>query len=270
MYKQILPLLVLAIAVFAAVIAGCTGTAPAADTGSVNTPPVTEKAVYIIGIDTDYPPYTFLDENGNPQGFDVECAKWIANDQGINIEFKVVPWEGIINELLNNNIDMIYSGMSITPERSALVKFSDIYWVTNYGVAVRKNSLVTIDQIMNGTAKIGAPKGTTTAEWIQKELIDSGKMPPEKLILYDTFPQALEALEYARIDAAIYDTPVVIESIDGKYLDFIGTIESGEKFGIAVRKDDAQLLSKLNAGLKNLKASPKWSELVNKYDLARR
>ena len=268
MNKKILTVSLLAIAVIAAVIAGCTGT-PSADPGNPNGNAIA-KGKIIVGIDEKYPPYTYLDKNGVPGGFDVESMKWIATDQGIDYEFKTVEWNSMLKELLDKKIDVIYSGMSVTPDRAEKVAFSDVYWVTNEGVAVKHNSPVTMNDVKTGKVMLGAPKESTTAEWVRENLIGTGILSSAKFELFDDFPAALAALESGRIEAAIYDTPTVIESIEGKDFDFLGTIETGEKYAIAVRKDDTQLLGKINEGLKNLKASPRWNELVTEYKLTKR
>lgn len=289
MDKKILSVCIIALAVLAAVFAGCTGTQQSAATATPTpvtntdnptaapteteaqteapTTAVVEKTVYIIGIDGEYPPYSYVDKDGNAQGFDVECAKWIAEDQGFEAKFQPTAWDGIIPALLAKKIDMVYSGMTITPERSAKVTFSDVYWVINQGVAVKNGSTITIDDVKTGKAKIGTQRGCTAAEWIQKELIDKGILDANKLVLYDNFPLALTDLENGRIDAAMYDAPVVKKSIEGKKVDLIGTIDTDEDYGIAFRNEDTELLEKMNAGLKNLKNSTKWAELVEKYEL---
>ncbi len=276
MDKKILSMLIVAIAVIAVVFAGCTGTqtpaTPATPTDSGNAgdvKDVSEKTVYIIGIDGEYPPYSFVDKDGNAQGFDVESAKWIAEDQGFEVKFQPTAWDGIIPALLAKKIDMVYSGMTITPERAAKVTFSDVYWVTNQGVAVKKNSLLTIDQVLNGSVKIGTQRGCTAADWIQKNMVDTGILDSSKLVLYDNFPLALTDLENGRIDAAMYDTPVVKKSIEGKELEFLGIVEAtADNYGIAIRNEDTELLEKMNTGLKHLKESPKWAELIAKYELS--
>ncbi|MBP5083418.1 MAG: transporter substrate-binding domain-containing protein [Methanomicrobium sp.] len=84
---------------------------------------------------------------------------------------------------------------------------------------------------------------------------------------YDDFQSGLTALEEGQIEAFIYDAPGLIEAIEDRNLEYLGAINTGEKYGFAVRKEDAQLLEKLNAGLKHLKDSPKWAELIAKYEL---
>jgi polar amino acid transport system substrate-binding protein len=77
-----------------------------------------------MGIDAEYPPSTHLDESGNPAGLDVGSVTWIVQEEGFTVEFRLVTWNESIPALLGGDIDMIYSGMSITEERERQVNFS--------------------------------------------------------------------------------------------------------------------------------------------------
>lgn len=273
MHKKILPVSILAIAIIAAVIAGCTTTpaspsSPASDSQKGTADANGIGKTVAVGIEVKYPPYSYIDKDGKPQGFDIESAKWIAEDQGLNIEFRTVEWDGIIPALLAKKIDMIYSGMTINPERAEKIAFSEIYWVTNQGIAVKKNSPLTLDDVMSGKAKIGTQRGSTAEGWIRENLIGKGILDSGKLVLYDNFPFTITDLESGRIDAVMYDTPVIKKNLKGRDLEFLGIVENTEEdYAVAVRKEDTELLKKINAGLKNLKESPKWAELVEKYGL---
>lgn len=82
----------------------------------------------INGIDANYPPFAYVDETGKPAGFDVDSMNWIAKKMGFTVEHKPMDWDGIIPALLAKKIDMVCSGMSISPERKAQANFSDPYW----------------------------------------------------------------------------------------------------------------------------------------------
>ena len=73
----------------------------------------------INGIDANYPPFAYVDETGKPAGFDVDSMNWIAKKMGFTVEHKPMDWDGIIPALLAKKIDMVCSGMSISPERKA-------------------------------------------------------------------------------------------------------------------------------------------------------
>ena len=109
----------------------------------------------INGIDANYPPFAYVDETGKPAGFDVDSMNWIAKKMGFTVEHKPMDWDGIIPALLAKKIDMVCSGMSISPERKAQANFSDPYWTIRKIFITKKGSKVTEDQIYNGKIKLG-------------------------------------------------------------------------------------------------------------------
>ena len=230
-----------------------------------------DKPVYVDGIDAAFPPFAYIDKNGNPTGFDVEAIQWIANEMGFEVKIVPVDWDAIIPTLKAGNIDLIASGMTITPERQKQVDFTDPYWRINLAVVVREvkgddGALVPQYNIFSAVAPgrtVGVQRGTTSQDWLTENLIDAGV--GIKLKLYDNFLLALEDLLIGRIDAVVMDEPTARSAIAGKSAAVVGTIETGEIYGYAVRKGDTKLLSLLNEGLRRLKASPEWDKLVQKW-----
>ena len=255
-------------------LCGCTGTDKALSspekTTVVEKPTLAEQksdVVYKVGIDVPYPPFSIMDADGNPTGFDCESIEWIAKDQGFEVEFVPTAWDGIIPALQAGKIDMAYSGMTITEERKEKVNFSTPYWVVNQMVVVKEGSPVTLDQVKSGKVTIGTQRGCTAAIWVDENLVNKTLMPSENLKLYDNTPLAVEDLASGRIDAVMYDSTVMNDIIAGKPVTKIGMIETNEEFGIAVRKEDTALLDKLNAGLDKLMISPEWKALIEKYKM---
>jgi len=246
------------------VLSGCTGTSsPAAPSPAGSQP----EKTYIVGIDGQYQPFSYIDANGTAQGFDVDSMRWIAEKKGMKITFQATAWDGIIPALQAKKIDLIYAGMTITPERAEQVNFSTPYWEVNQDVVARNDSALTLDDVKAGKAIIGTQSGCTAAIWIDKNLIGTGKMPQGNLKLYDNTPLAVDDLSAGRVDAVMYDDLVLKDIIAGKAIRKIGNIETKEEFGVAVRKDDPELLATMNNGLAQLKADPYWQELITKYKM---
>ena len=223
------------------------------------------QETYIVGTDGQYQPFSYVDSDGNMQGFDVDSMRWIAEKNGFRVKFQVIEWDWIIPALLADKIDIIYSGMTINPERSEKVDFSEPYWIVNQDVVARSDSAITLDDGAAGKAIIGTQNGCTAATWIDQNLVETGKMPSSQLKLYANTPLAVDDLVAGRIDAVMYDDLVLKDIIANKPVKIIGNIETQEEFGIAVRKSDRQLLAMLNDGLAQLKADPYWQELIVKY-----
>ena len=86
-------------------------------------------------------------------------------------------------------------------------------------------------------------------------------MDKDNLKTYDNFPLVAEDLKNKRIDAAIYDKPPMLDAIEGKPLVIVGEIDTGEEYGVAIRKEDTELLETINEGITKLMADPYWEEL---------
>lgn len=226
-----------------------------------------EKKVYINGIDADYPPYAFIDEKGNPAGFDVECLNWIAQEMGFEVKHQPTAWDGIVSSLLAKKIDMVYSGMTINEERLKKVDFTIPYWVINQALCVQEDSdLNIIAALSSDKYTVGTQRGCTAAMWIEDNLVKTGILPKDNLKLYEGFSLAVKDLVNGRIDSAMMDDVMVEDAIrKGQPVKIIGRIETREEYGIAVRKEDKELKALLDEGIAKLKKSTKWDELIIKY-----
>lgn len=227
-----------------------------------------EDKVYVNGIDANFPPFAFVDKNGNPDGFDVAVVNWIAKEKKFKVKHQPMDWDGIIPSLNAKKIDFIASGMSITEARKKEVNFSNPYWIIKQVLVAKKDSDLTPDSAMAEGKKIGVQRGTTEAKWIEENLIKKGGKKFE-LVYYDSAPLAVEDVVNGRIAAAAMDDAPAQDAVNkNKPVKIIGSFGMPEEeFGYAVRKEDAELLKTLNEGLKQIMASPVWEELKAKYEL---
>ena len=222
---------------------------------------------YVVGIDGDYPPYSFIGEDGETTGFDVESIEWIAQKMGFEVEIKPVAWDGIIPALLAKKIDLIYSGMTASEERKKVVTFSNVYWRVNQAVCVRQDSNLNMISALIGKNKIGTQRGTTAAMWLEDNLVKKGYLAKDDLKLYDNFPLSIKDLENGRVESVMFDDIMVEKAIKDKSMKIIGTVSTGEDYAVAMRKEDTQLHKMINDGLEMLMKSSKWQELREKYDM---
>ncbi len=228
-------------------------------------PALAAQKTYVNGIDANYPPFAYIDEKtGSPAGFDVESMNFIAKKMGFEVKHVPVAWDGIIPALLAKKIDMICSGMSATDARKTQVGFSDPYWTVDRVFVVKKGSVLKADELFTAKIKIGAQRGTNESTELQKE--KEARKSPMEIRLYDSAPLAIEDLMNGRIDAALMDElPAADAAAAGKTIVKIGTFGHPSPFGVAVRKNDAELLKLINEGYKQLMADPFWQELQKKY-----
>ncbi|MFO7750104.1 MAG: ABC transporter substrate-binding protein [Desulfobacteraceae bacterium] len=220
----------------------------------------------INGIDANFPPFAYIDKAGEPSGFDVESMEWIAREMGFEVEHKPIDWDGIITSLLIKKIDVIASGMSITPDRAKKVDFSIPYWEIKQVLVVKDDVDATVDGILKGNKVIGVQQGTSEAKWLKANAEEKGWN--FELRYYSSSPLAVEDVLNGRIAAAAMDDAPAKDAASKKPVKSIGTFGMHvEDFGYAVRKGDTELMEKINKGLEKLMASPRWEELKKKYDL---
>lgn len=226
---------------------------------------------YVNGIDANYPPFAYVDGNGKPSGFDVDAMNWIAKKMGFEVEHKPMDWDGIIPALLANKIDMVCSGMSITPERQAVVDFSDPYWNVQKVFVVRINGGPTMQKLLSTKRVVGVQRGTNEHELLEKLLqggfeLEGVKKPNFTLRFYDSAPLAIQDLINGRIDAIGMDSAPAKDAIkNGAKIKMIGEFAPEDQFGVAIRKGDDELRKLINEGYRKLMRDPYWSELVKKY-----
>lgn len=220
---------------------------------------------YVNGIDPNYPPFAYIDEKtGKPAGFDVDSMDWIAKKMGFEIEHKPMAWDGIIPALLANQIDMVCSGMSITPKREEMVQFSDPYWQVSRVFIVPADSSLTVEEILKQPTKIGVQRGTSEAQAFKDEIRAKGY--PVELMFYDSAPMAVEDLLNGRVQAALMDELPADDAISkGRAVKKAGTHGVPDDFGVALRKNEKKLRELVDEGYRQLRQDPYWQELQKKY-----
>lgn len=222
----------------------------------------------VNGIDANFPPFAYIDKTGQPSGFDVEAMDWVAKEIGVEVSHQPIEWDGIITSLLTKKIDIIASGMSITEERAKKVNFSIPYWVIKQVMVTKKGSALTIDDLLKGKKTIGVQQGTSEAKWLKAQAAEKGWNL--ELRYYSSSPLAVEDVLNGRIDAAAMDDAPAKDAVSKKDVQIVGTFGMhDEEFGYAVRKEDKELLEKVNKALAKLMATPAWNEMIEKYELGK-
>jgi polar amino acid transport system substrate-binding protein len=226
---------------------------------------VAAEKVYINGIDANFPPFSYVDKSGNPDGFDVKALDWIAKEMKFKVKHQPMDWDGIISSLKAKKIDIVASGMSITDERRKQVNFTVPYWKIKQVLVAKKDSNLTSEKALADGNKVGVQRGTTEAKWIEENLIKKGGKKFE-LVQYDSARLAIEDVLNGRIAAAAMDDAPALDAAKKKPVKIIGGFGmKDEEFGYAIRKEDTKFLKKVDRGLKKLIKSPYWAELKKNY-----
>ncbi len=214
------------------------------------------------------PPFNEVNARGEVQGFDVDLARAICDRLKRDCEIVTQDWDGMIPALLSRKFDAIVASMSITPERLNVVAFSEAYYRSPSVFIVRKSAKsdsITPDA-MKGRA-IGAQSGTNQAGYLQDKYKDS------EVRLYTAIADAYRDLDAGRVDAVMYDKLPAYDWLskpDGACCRVIGGDIHDlqylpEDIGIAFRKDDTDLRTKVNVALRGLVLDGTYKAINAKY-----
>ena len=221
--------------------------------------------VYTNGIDANFPPFSYVDQSSNPDGFDVKALDWIAAEMGFKVKHLPVDWDGIVQSLRGKKIDVVASGMTITDELKKQIGFTMPYWRIKHVLVAKKDAKITAEKALAEGNKIGVQRGASVGRWIEENLIRKAGKTFEP-VYYDSIPQMIEEVVEGRIIAAAMEDAPALEAAKKKPVRILGGFGmSDREFGYAVRKEDTEFLKKLNEGLKRLMKSPYWEDLKKAY-----
>ena len=221
----------------------------------------------VNGIDGGgFPPYAYVDKDGKTVGFDVEALEWIGKKMGFKVKHQPIEWDSIIPALTSKKIDCIASGMSATADRAKIVNFTIPYYTVTQVLLVKADNAMTMDQMLKSGKKIGSQRGTVTNKLL-KELAGKPGYNFEN-VEYDSTDLSMADLPTGRIEGSGMDSTIAKDMRKKPGFKVAGTFEAApENYAYAVRKDDKELLDKLNKGLDMLMKDPFWKELKKKYDV---
>jgi len=203
-----------------------------------------------IGIAANYPPLAFK-ENGKLTGAEVEFAHMLARELDVKVELVETPWKDLMPDLVDDKIDVIMSGFSITPERQKLVTFTDSYGTIGQMALLRAGDYDRLrdeDARNSPTTRIGVVGGTTGEQYVRRH------DPLAQIKTFATVDDGVAALRSDQVDVFVHDAPAIWRVTSAR-----GAVErelraryvplTSEKLAWAVRKQDDQLLGRLNAAL---------------------
>lgn len=241
-------------------ISGC-GTNTAKNTASE-----TPKKI-VVGLDDNYPPMGFKDENNEITGFDIDVAKEAAKRLGREVEFKAIDWDSKEAELKSGRVDVLWNGLDITEKRKENMMFSEPYMDNRQIVFVQKGNPAAIKSVDDLKGKvIGTQSGGTAEEYIDGNAEFKNSLKGVKK--YSDYISAFMDLETGRIDA------IVSDEITGRYymskhpekleaLEIVvGPVST---FGIGFRKDDQSLHDEIQKVLDEMKADGTMSRISEKW-----
>ena len=178
-----------------------------------------------------------------------------------------IAWDGIIPALTSGKLDMIVGSMSITEERKQTIAFSDRYYYTSAAFVAPKGTVTDVTSAGLKGKILGVQSGTTNYDYAQKAFADGVEIKA-----YNTQDEVNADLAAGRVDVMLADQVAMdafVKSDQGKGMEIVGTAPEdpafGEGIGVGLRKEDTELLGKVNAAIKALLDNGKYDEIAKTY-----
>lgn len=225
--------------------------------------PFERSDTIIIASEPDYPPYCIIDAEGNPDGFSVELFREAASAAGLYVTIRIGIWNQIKEELAVGSIDAL-PFVGRTPEREALYDFTLPYLSLHGAIFVRRGTSG-IESVADLKQKrVGVMRGDNAEEYIVRDSISGF------VIATNTFEEAFRMLESGELDAVITQRVMGLKLLKAMKIRSIQPLEIllpdfRQDFCFAVKKGDAELLSRLNEGLSIVIANKKFDQIHLKW-----
>ncbi len=208
-----------------------------------------------MGTEGAYPPYNFINDAGEVDGFERELGDELCKRANLTCEWVTNDWDSIIPNLVSGNYDTIIAGMSITPERDEVIDFTQEY------IPGSPSSYVALSDDVDLAGGVIAAQTNT----IQSGYVASSGAT---LVEYATADETIAAVRNGEADAVLADkdflAPIVAES--GGELKFVGDdVIIGGGVGMGVRESDTELKAKFNAAIQSMKDDGTLNALIKKW-----
>lgn len=225
------------------------------------------KGELVIGLDDNFPPAGFRNEAGDLVGFDIDLASAACNKLGIKATFKPVEWDGVLLNLKNGDIDVIWNALTVTPEREKEIAFSRVYIDTRTIIIVRKDSAIAAKADLEGKI-VAVQLGSSADESVKNDAISAKIKEVRK---FGSYAEAFLDLDAGRVDA------VVTDDINGRYAmaqekisDKFKVLTDGEDFGgetfaVGMRQEDVALKDAINKALDDMAKDGTTSAISQKW-----
>lgn len=214
----------------------------------------------VVGADTTFPPFE-SEKDGTVTGFDIDMINAIAKAENLTVSLKTLPFNGLIPSLQAGSIDAAVAGITIKASRLQNANFSNAYYKSGLSVLVKKDSKINSFDDLKGHV-VATKKATSSVDYLT-----SHGFSTDYIKQFQNIDAAYQALMTGGADAVIFDNPVNID-FKAKHSDSVQTVGSlltGEYYGIALSKTKPELVAKINDGLEKIRKSGEYHQLFVKY-----
>ncbi len=229
-----------------------------------------------VATDANWPPQSFINDNNEMDGFDVDVAREIAKQLGVEIEFITPSWDIITAGNWNGRWDLHVGSMTPTKKRAEKLNFPAVYYYTPAAVAVHNDSSIVDVSDLSGK-RVGTGTSTTFELYLQKNLTIDAEGAPEFSYLiddvviksYETSTIALDDLRLGdgvRLDGIVSSLPTILKAIENKYpVKVIGKPVFYEPLAVTIDLGDAELSNTLTDIVSKMRSDGTLSKISEKW-----
>ena len=224
---------------------------------------VMEKGTIVLGLDASFPPMGFKDDTGNIVGFDIDLAKEVATRMGVELQLQPIDWAAKELELNNKNIDLIWNGLTITPERQVSMLMSAPYMENKQIVVVLDSSEIkTLADLKGKDVAVQDGSSAQAALAADSELLASISQ-----IDFKDNVTALMDLKNGQVDALAVDS-IVAEYYTSQEAGTFRILEEAlapEQYGIGFRVGEQAFADAVQAALDEMKADGTFEKISTQW-----
>lgn len=237
------------------ILAGCGG-------GSDKKMPDRNPAILRVATSTDFPPFEYSSERHKGyQGFDMDLIRAIGEEMGQEVVIEAYDFDKLLSVLQTKQADVVIAALSVSEERKKVVRFSKPYYHSGLSLVVRYDN-----QSIHGFAdlrgkRVAVQSGSTAVAELQK-------IGDVEIKEFTNQADIFMELSIGGVDAVVNDRPVndyYIHSYGMAGVKALDDMLTKEEYGIAVRKDDTELMRQIDAALKKLHADGKYAQIYAKW-----
>lgn len=220
---------------------------------------------FIMGIDPEYPPFSYLGDDGNYAGFDVEVCQAVCDYLGWELEIFGVNWDEKLVQLDSFECDCVWSGMTILDSmKEAGYVLSAPYYDNTQVLVVKEDSGFTSSADLAGKA-VAVQLGTSGEALLNGDLADLAGTFGD-VVTCDSFLKCFTELSGNSVDAVFVDLPVATSyAAEHEGLLIIDEELGAEQYGIAFRAGDEALCAEVEGAVAALVENGTYAEIAAKY-----
>lgn len=224
-----------------------------------------KENVFKMGIDPEYPPFSYMGDDGNYTGFDVEICKAACEKLGYEFEVFEVNWDQKLVQLDAKECDCVWSGMTIVDSmKEEGYTLSAPYYSNTQVLLVKTDAGYASSKDLAGKV-VAVELGTSGESLLNEDLADLAATF-DSVVTCDSFLKCFTELDGGAVDAVFVDLPVAVSyAAEHEGFTVINENLGAEEYGIAFRADDKDLCASIEKAVAELVAEGKYAEIAAKY-----